>query len=134
MAEREGSPLQRELGVTRRDLIRRGAVVGGTLLWAAPVVQSLTPAAFAHDLSPAVYQCCHCFNQDGSRNPANNSTGGCLQVQHSGTFVDGHQATAEHCQQHCESRGWDSSSFHEGPNPLACTSTHPSQGGGCSAH
>ena len=34
-----------DLGVSRRQLIKRGAVVGGTVLWAAPVVQSLTTPA-----------------------------------------------------------------------------------------
>jgi len=33
-------------GLSRRDLIKRGAVVGG-VVWAAPVVQSLTSPAFA---------------------------------------------------------------------------------------
>jgi hypothetical protein len=35
------------LGVTRRELIKRGAVVGGTVVWAAPVIQSLSSPAFA---------------------------------------------------------------------------------------
>lgn len=35
------------LGISRRTLIKRGAVVGGTLVWAAPVVQSLSAPAFA---------------------------------------------------------------------------------------
>lgn len=42
MTEREKRvDLNSELGVSRRDLIRRGAIVGGTLLWAAPVIQSI---------------------------------------------------------------------------------------------
>ncbi len=28
-------------GITRRDLLKRGAVVGGTVLWATPVVQTV---------------------------------------------------------------------------------------------
>jgi hypothetical protein len=39
--------LDSELGVSRRDLLRRGAIVGGTLLWVAPVVQSLNTKAYA---------------------------------------------------------------------------------------
>lgn len=35
------------LGISRRSLIKRGAVVGGTLVWAAPVVQSLSAPAYA---------------------------------------------------------------------------------------
>jgi len=38
---------QANLGIDRRTLIKRGAVVGGTLVWAAPVVQSLSAPAFA---------------------------------------------------------------------------------------
>ena len=34
-------------GSSRRDFLRRSAIVGGTLVWAAPTVQSVTPAAFA---------------------------------------------------------------------------------------
>ncbi len=33
-------------GITRRTLVKRGAIVGGTVLWAAPVVQSFTSPAF----------------------------------------------------------------------------------------
>lgn len=41
------------LGISRRDLMRKGAVLGGTVLWAAPVVQSFTTPAFATGHSPA---------------------------------------------------------------------------------
>lgn len=37
------------LGISRRDVLRRGAVVGGTLVWAAPAVQSISRAALAQD-------------------------------------------------------------------------------------
>jgi hypothetical protein len=39
--------LQDELGVSRRDLLRRGAIVGGTVLWVTPVIQSMRTPAFA---------------------------------------------------------------------------------------
>ena len=40
-------------GLTRRDLMRRGAVVGGSLVWAAPALQSFARPAFAQtDGSP----------------------------------------------------------------------------------
>jgi hypothetical protein len=38
--------LKSEVGMTRRDLIRRGAVVG-TLVWAVPVISSVNQKAFA---------------------------------------------------------------------------------------
>lgn len=34
-------------GLSRRDVIRRGAIVGGALVWTTPVVQSLAGPAFA---------------------------------------------------------------------------------------
>jgi hypothetical protein len=54
--------VRRELGISRRELIRRGAIVGGTLLWATPVIQSLTPPAFAAPPggTPAACSCCCC--------------------------------------------------------------------------
>ena len=36
-------------GSSRRDFLRRSAIVGGTLVWAAPTVQSMAPAAFAQE-------------------------------------------------------------------------------------
>jgi hypothetical protein len=41
--------LNDESGMTRRDLMKRGAVVGGTLLWVAPAIQSYGSKAFAQD-------------------------------------------------------------------------------------
>jgi LPXTG-motif cell wall-anchored protein len=39
--------------LSRRAMLRRSAVLGGALVWAVPVVQSVSPAAFAAG-SPAV--------------------------------------------------------------------------------
>lgn len=47
-----------DLGISRRQLIKRGAVVGGTVLWAAPVVQSLTTPALGATLYGA--KCPNC--------------------------------------------------------------------------
>jgi hypothetical protein len=48
MTKKEHKPdLQSELGISRRDLIRRGAIAGGTLLWAAPVISSIRTPAYA---------------------------------------------------------------------------------------
>jgi hypothetical protein len=41
-------------GLTRRSMLQRSAVVGGTLVWAAPIVQSVGPAAFATVGSPGL--------------------------------------------------------------------------------
>jgi hypothetical protein len=39
-------------GMDRRQLLRRGALLGGALAWTAPVVQSISPAAFADGSPP----------------------------------------------------------------------------------
>jgi hypothetical protein len=39
-------------GLTRRSLIKKSAIVGGTAVWAAPVVQSITHKALAQGGSP----------------------------------------------------------------------------------
>lgn len=60
MNEHDGT--EPNLGISRRTLLRRGAVVGGTLMWTAPMVKSLTPAAFGADMgpSPGRSACCSC--------------------------------------------------------------------------
>lgn len=64
MDEREKRvDLNSELGMSRRDLLRRGAIVGGTLLWVAPAIQSMTPKAFAQEASPGgACAACYCWN------------------------------------------------------------------------
>ena len=49
------------LGISRRQLIKRGAIVGGTVVWAAPVVQSFTAPAYSQTL----YQLCCRFTGGG---------------------------------------------------------------------
>lgn len=46
------------LGISRRTVLRRGAVVGGSLVWAAPAVQSISRAAFADHLGTPHPDCC----------------------------------------------------------------------------
>jgi hypothetical protein len=57
-----------ESGVTRRDVLRRGAIVGGTLLWVAPAIQSMAPKALAAVQGPSPGGCaaCICFNVAGT--------------------------------------------------------------------
>ena len=47
-------------GLTRREVLRRGAIVGGTLLWVTPAIQSLTPNAYAHHQVGSFKACCQC--------------------------------------------------------------------------
>ena len=65
-AHKEGDGLKRELGLSRRQLLKRGAVVGGTLMWATPVIQSLAAPAFGQVGSPACAACLSTtFDPDG---------------------------------------------------------------------
>jgi hypothetical protein len=93
MSERDG--LSRDLGISRRELIRRGAVVGGTLVWAAPVIQSLTPPAYAQ-ATPAQCGCCYCWSGD-MQAPSKDL---CLDNSSSGFL-----ASAEECRRWCSDVG-----------------------------
>ena len=59
--------LHDESGMTRRDLMRRGAIVGGTLLWVAPAIQSIGSKAYAETGSPLCSVCLAAeFDPDGA--------------------------------------------------------------------
>lgn len=45
-------PEEKPGGFTRRDMLKRSAVVGGSLVWAAPAVQTFARPAFAQQASP----------------------------------------------------------------------------------
>lgn len=62
--EDEGREFSPNGGVTRRDLVKRGAVVGGALLWATPIVQSIGPSALAQQRAESQCGCCYCYNGD----------------------------------------------------------------------
>jgi hypothetical protein len=64
MSDEQTGKLERELGLSRRELIRRGLVVGGTLVWAVPAIQSIAGPAEAKFRGPngsIVFTCCSCF-------------------------------------------------------------------------
>lgn len=70
--EGKDGDLMPELGISRRTLLKRGAVVGGTLLWVAPVIKSLTPPAFGQTNGSPPPQngdgcCCACNSADEQR-------------------------------------------------------------------
>jgi hypothetical protein len=67
----EGTMTTKTTGITRRDLLKRGALVGGAVLWATPVVQVVGMGrAYAKDVSPNCSRFCLKWNVD-----ANEETG-----------------------------------------------------------
>jgi hypothetical protein len=97
MAQPEPSSARRQ--ISRRELIRRGAIAGGTLIWATPVVQSLTPPAYAQY---ARCGCCYCWSGD-RQNPSRDA---CFDNGASGFLSD-----AASCQAWCESGGTSGQRF-----------------------
>jgi hypothetical protein len=107
MLTREREPL------TRRDVIRRGAVIGGTLLWAAPAVQTLAPKALAHTVGSAVHCCCQCMKDNKSKGCTGNVAPSYANCR-SQTNKDDKDAF-------CKSG--ETASFHCGPNTFSCATT-----------
>lgn len=97
MDEREKRiDLNSELGMSRRDLLRRGAIVGGTLLWVAPAIQTMAPKAFAQAVSGTACAACYCWNTRQSGALRSDSAlhggvhaGGLLNAQDCATFCLG---------------------------------------------
>ena len=48
-----GSP--EPTGISRRDVLRRSAIVGGNLIWAVPLVQTVSSSAFAAGSPPPTH-------------------------------------------------------------------------------
>lgn len=113
----ESKTLKRKLGMTRRDLLRRGLIVGGSLVWTVPVIESLTKDSSAGTGSPQFF-CCYCtLNLDRRVNPR------CIR---SNT-----PTSAVQCAQRCRRLGYRRSQWVSGPNPISCVERLPSRGGGC---
>ena len=49
-------------GVSRRDLLRRGAIAGGAIVWAVPVVESFGETR-AYAAGSQLFSCCYCFHK-----------------------------------------------------------------------
>jgi hypothetical protein len=113
----ESKTLKRKLGMTRRDLIRRGIIVGGSLVWTVPVIQSLTKDSSAGTGSPRFF-CCFCFLNLNLRVDPKCFTGPGVH-------------TAQQCARHCQRLGYRRSEFASGPNPITCVPRSPRRGGGC---
>lgn len=94
----------RDRGISRRELLRRGMILGGAVAWTTPALQSLAPPAFAQY---ARCGCCYCWTGD-KQNPEkdgcfdNGATGpladpDSCQAFCSGGAPGGPYALSEHC-------------------------------------
>jgi len=102
MAEKNGR------GLDRREFLRRSAIVGGTVAWMTPVIQSLAPPAFAHSVSPTEDCCCQC-RATGSGQQSNCST--------SSTATASQAACEEFC------GDGNTAELHCGPSTFSCSDT-----------
>jgi hypothetical protein len=91
--------LNSELGMSRRDLLRRGAVVGGTLLWVAPAIQSLGPRALAQNVGSGSCSACYCW--DGDKNDPNTPDGKLHEFGSEDFFLVPGQASEADCRDWC---------------------------------
>ncbi len=108
MAERDEGELRRSLGISRRALIRRGAIVGGTLVWTIPVLNSISQAK---KKGSPLFFCCWCQKK---KPPKDGPKGTCLGPPFSN--LD----TAKQCKDACDATGGTASHFTSGPNPIPC--------------
>ncbi len=105
--------------MSRRDLLRRGAVVGGTLLWTIPVISTLSRAHIRAAHSPAT-GCCECRKPLDPDDPA--------------VFCPSPQSAADtpsSCAAACDAAGYRTSQYHTAPGygSISCV-----PGTGCTAH
>ena len=106
--------LHGESGMTRRDLMRRGAIVGGTLLWVAPAIQSVGSKAYAAVQGPSPGTCaaCYCYTTNASN-----------IIQRDECSDDGladQRFSADVCQTFCESRGYADFQYCSGTTLCNC--------------
>lgn len=69
-------PTTEQTGLTRRDILKRGAAFGGALMWATPVVQvmGMSPA-HARPVSPGCIRYCIKWETDGNQRLLDTQTG-----------------------------------------------------------
>ena len=113
--------------LSRRDLLRRGAIVGGSLLWVAPAIQTLAPRASAHVVGSPVFGCCECRQGGAGAENCSSGVGGleCTTVGARQPPGSGPASSAGDCQSYCAGLN-KSFCFHAAPTPLSCV---PAQAG-----
>jgi hypothetical protein len=126
----EETPQEQRGGFSRRDALRRGAILGGALVWATPVVQGLGTPAFAQmGQSPGAHACCYCYNGSAppaAASPVNPGTGVASECS-ADSFTDPERLNRDSCQTFCEDLGYEHYQYVSSPNPTAC-STNPLAG------
>lgn len=91
-------------GISRRNLLKRGAIAGGTLMWAAPVITSMaSPAYAASGKSPGTCAACYCFN--GSKSNPSPSATSLTGDECSDNGVQGFRVTGDACREYCTHTG-----------------------------
>lgn len=112
--------MEENLGISRRQLIRRGAILGGTVVWVAPAVSTLSKVHASQQgfvLSGDSFACCFCFGSSTTAAECSNEGG-----------VTNERSSDAACAQYCTSRGHPNHSFFAGTQPCQC---HPSAGCNC---
>jgi hypothetical protein len=107
-----GSRMKHRIGMSRRDLLRRGAIVGGTLLWTIPVIKTISSAHVAPG-SPT-FTCCECRAGNAGELKTTGNVFECTD--------DGSIANEQACLEHCAARkaGERAYNFHSGPVLISC--------------
>jgi hypothetical protein len=118
--------------ISRRDVLRKGATVGGAVLWIAPAIQTLPRSALAHVAGSPTFGCCECRSPAGAGFPVGSER--CGGTTTTSVCVGGNQnpgatASAEACQEYCATQEL-TYCFHAGPQPINCTGTN----GFCAGH
>ena len=106
--------LNDESGMTRRDLMRRGAIVGGTLLWVAPAIQSVGSKAYAQVQGPSPGLCaaCYCYTTD-----ANNIV---LRDECSDNGLAQQRFSNDACETFCDDQGYENHQYCSGASSCSC--------------
>jgi hypothetical protein len=65
----KASRVAKSLGMSRRDLLRRTAILGGTMAWVTPAIQSVARPAYASTPSERDTSCCACRKAPEKQGP-----------------------------------------------------------------
>jgi hypothetical protein len=135
MPEQDEGNLKSNLGISRRDLLKRGAVVGGTVLWATPAIQTLGSKAFAQGGVPGTkdaHGCCFCFSSANCDDP-NSAAANPFPSCNDDGLNNAARASEDACRDACATDGY--SCYQWGTDVAECGCNTPGQGPlGCGAN